>query len=613
MPRGGPVFRQDEGSAFRRQPKSLTASARAYESGPGLTKLRKTGRRTRSREWQAVLWDLYDIVGEFRYGCDWVGSLLSRAKLYVAGPDGQRTQLQAALDAMATLFDGDEGQEEMLRLLGVNFTVAGEAFIISEPGKGKDGYDSWRVAASCEVSEQSGRYVVEGEALDKQTLGIRLWKAHPRISTESNSPARAALPILNQMVKLSQVVDSQADSRLTGNGLLLIPSELELPAVPGFISDDDEQGQMVPTDAAPGLTYRLIKTAQMAMEDRDSAAASLPVVVAAPGEFLGDAKHIEFWSGFDEHAKELREEAIRRLAIAMDMPPEILTGSGEVNHWGSWQIEEAAIKAHTEPLLGIIVSSLTTGYLRPFLETYGVPNPEDYSIEADTSALRLRPNLSKEALELFDRGELKAETLLVETGFDPATDAPDEIERQRWLVQKIASGSTTPDQVAAAAALLGVTGIPGTVEEQQITTEARPTRSLEEHPTREIPTEENSEAEGVQASAAFVVDGVVLAAEQMVFRALERAGNRLKTKVGRNIGGNAMDLYLSCPQLTLTEAEDLLTDAWTTIDRTSIPGVSTEALREALNTHTLSLLRMQKPYSREALSRHLLLGLADEA
>src|SRR6478735_12565744 len=98
---------------------ALVASARTYEAGTlDAQSLRKTGRRTRSSAWQNDLWDMYDQVPEFRAGCSWVGNLLSKAILYVA-KNGKPTTDKVALDALASLFNGPEGQEEMLRLLGI--------------------------------------------------------------------------------------------------------------------------------------------------------------------------------------------------------------------------------------------------------------------------------------------------------------------------------------------------------------------------------------------------------------------------------------------------------------------------------------------------------------
>ena len=165
-----------------------------------------------------------------------------------------------------------------------------------------------------------------------------------------------------------------------------------------------------------------------------------------------------------------------------------------------------------------------------------------------------------------------------------------------------------------AARLLTQVDLPGTADEGQITQEARPTRSLAEHPERRAPLEEETTtAPGVQASAAapFVVDGLVLAAEQMVYRALERAGNKLKTRMGgRNVGTDAAELYMSVASVSAKEADELLTDAWAAVDRFDYP-IDKDRLRATLNEFTFMLLCMQKPYRRDALARHLLLEMDD--
>ena len=56
-----------------------------------------------------------------------------------------------------------------------------------------------------------------------------------------------------------------------------------------------------------------------------------------------------------------------KLVATADAPGANVTGTSDMNHWSSWQLEEAAIKAHTEPLLTAICSALTEGYLRPLM------------------------------------------------------------------------------------------------------------------------------------------------------------------------------------------------------------------------------------------------------
>lgn len=580
---------------------SLTAAARIFSNSSAIKLTPKTGRATTSREWQQQLWDFYDTVPEYRSGCDWVGNSISNAKLEVY-KDGKLLDNGLTRDIQASLFGGEEGQREALRLLGIHYTVAGESYIIGEPGEREDIEDTWDVVAAVEVQGDSAgtKISVEGEFLEDEALAIRMWKRHPRRRNDANSPSRAILPILGEIVKLTQVVDALADSRLTSAGILWVPSEMDLPSVP--VTDGDDETQTF--EGADALYRQLIKVASQAIENRGTAAAKVPLVIQAPGEFLEKIQHTEFWSGFDEHVKELREEAIRRIAVGMDMPPEVLTGTADVNHWGAWQIEEAAIKSYIDPLLQLITGALTEGYLTPILKAWGVSEPDTYKFHANTAKMRLRPNRSKEAVELWDRGVLSARSMLVENGFDPEVDAMDDKERREWLLLKVAGGSATPDQVAGALGQLGV-AVPSDSDSE--TRESRPSRSLEDHPDRRPPEIEDSESVVASASPAFVVDGLVLASEQMVYRALERAGNRLKNKIGARTDTDAMDLYLIAPEMSLSECEGLLEDAWGNCARFDYPGVSPLSLQKTLHSYTLTLMRMRSPYDRETLARQLLM------
>lgn len=610
MPRGQ-VFR----SEIVKTPAARALTAAAQNVSPGYTPGTRFGRTRRSANgWQNELWDLYDSVPEFRFAVAWVGNLLSKAKLEVR-KDGEYATDQRALDALASLFGGPEGQSEMFRLLGIHFTVAGEAYIVGTPPTTGE-HDDWRVVAATQVSYVGDTVSrIEDRAVREDELVRRLWKPHPRRFQDPDCPARAVLPILREILKLTMRIEAQTSSRLASAGLLIMPSEMELPSISlATDSPDSDSGEQTAISAqgADGLSQRLIRIASIAMEDQSSAAALVPLVITAPGEHIEKVQHLTFWSELDKQSKELRDENIRRIASGMDMPPEVLLGTADVNHWGAWQIEEAAIKAHTEPLLQVILASLTEGYLRPLLEELGVPDVDSYEFTADTSELRLRPNRSKEALELYDRAEVNGDTLRRENGFTES-DVMDDAEKVEWFLKKVASGQTMPAQVVDALRQLGVPITP-VAEPSDRTHEARPVRSLDQHPRRAEPDPDESEAEdAVVASAshhAATPNALVLATDQMVKRALERAGNRLKSKVGK-VSLKARDIYLTL-QLTGAEADALLQDAWD-LEDFAYPGVDNAALERCLNEYTRTLLSLQKPHTREGLARHLLLGLAEVA
>ena len=591
MPRQS-VFRSEVVSV---PPQALYASARNYSIGRSERKGPRPS-QNQSREWQESIWDFYDIVPEYRFAVSWVGNLLSRAQLLVH-KDGVPTSDATVAEAMENLFGGAEGQREMLRLLGVHFTAVGEAFIIGVP-EAKDTRDDWMVAAATEVRQSGGDdgpISVSGEELPSDALVIRLWKPHPRKIKQSDCPSRAVMPVLSELVALTQHVAAQVDSRLAGAGVLLLPSEMELPTrTQTNVSAEGEETVAIELSGPEGFAQVLSDTMGTSIADRKSASRLVPVILQGPGEYLDRVKLIQFWSGLDENAKPLREEAIRRLALGMDMPPETLTGTADVNHWGAWQIEEAAIKAHTEPLLDVICSAITEGYLRPYLEAENVADFEDYDIVADTSQLRMRPNRSKEAIELYDRAQLNGESMLRENGFDPNTDGMTPEERVQWFIQKVAAGQTTPEIVADALRLLQV---PIAEPESAPPAEERPIRSLDEHPRREPP-------DTIDQAAAASLDPLVSAAEVMVFRALERAGNKLKSRFGVPTDIPAAKLYLSVPTLSRIECEELLTDAWSCVGGLGYNA----ALERALQEYTIGLLRLSKAHEREALARHLSLS-----
>ena len=197
------------------------------------------------------------------------------------------------------------------------------------------------------------------------------------------------------------------------------------------------------------------------------------------------------------------------------------------NHWGIWAMEEQTISAHVEPALDALVGTLTTGFLRLAVE--GTQKVVAY----DTAALRLRQDRSKEALEWYDRGVLKAEVAVRESGFDPANDMMSPEEHKMWLLNRIAGGSATPEQVQAALALMGV-ALP--VSEQpsdpRISVEQVPSApapgisdrnlppSLESHPYEGPPRVQHDHSPAPFGTLGASCEGLVL-------RALEKAGNRL--------------------------------------------------------------------------------------
>lgn len=601
------------------QPGAILASARNYTTNRSAEKIDRQRGRT-AEEWMHAAWDFFDMIPEYHQGCMAIGALLSRAKLVVEERDAdgtwRPTENAAVLQVHNELYGGEEGQAEMLRQFGIHFAVTGEGWLIAESNATTP--DQWMVASPIAVRKGAGNaWRVNDEDLTGTPLVIRIWRAHSLDRKKADSPTRAILPVLSELLQLTKRVAAQIDSRLLGGGLLLLPSETSFGVAPQKalnVGDPVTGGtDSIAAGDAQGLADMLVEQANRAIANPEDPSAVFPIIGETPGEFIDKARHLTFWSELDKTAPKLRAESIQRIANGMDIPPEVLLGAQGSNHWNAWLSDEVSVKIHAEPTLKTIVTSLSSGYLRPAL-TGIVDDPTRFRYAADTAQMRLRPNRSKEALELNDRLILSDAATARENGFEPADLMTDE-EKAQKVIGLAARGSTTPEIVAAAMKRLGIDlGIQ--ITDQRDPAQARPNRSLDEHPVREIPAAPtgNSPDSGtgrgdtgnkqLPAAANAAALGLLFASEQIVDRALQRAGNRLKTQMPlqqrKEVTTPANRLYCSAHILP-EDVPDLLSDAWGACHEYDY-GVSGAALERVLSLYTRSLLTSGAEPTRRGLA-----------
>lgn len=451
-----------------------------------------------SRSWQAEAWAAYDEVGEERFLASTLAGRLSQARLYVqhkpaTGPHsslrddptdvtdtapGPTARLAEVVLAALGASQQDLGQ--MLQRLATNLFVAGEGWLVGVPRHVIDAAAPssapavtapspdpaltdlvWRVLAVTEVSSvgSTGDRVrlnlgTDGsapvEVAADEVYMVRVWRPHPARYWEADSPTRACLPILRELIGLTRHISAQIDSRLAGAGILVVPSSASA-ALASDAADSSAYGAPDPFVAA------LMDSMLRPIENRDDASAVVPLVVTVPDEAADKMSHLTFSTALDSGARDLRDEAIRRLALAQDAPPELLLGSGAMNHWGAWLTREDTVTTHIEPVLALICDALTSQYLRPVLLSAGLGEDEvrTLSVGYDVSALVARPNRSEEALNLHRAGAVSDEALREASGFDDSDAKPLD---ERALMQALAMVSKRPD-------LMGTIGIGPLTEE----------------------------------------------------------------------------------------------------------------------------------------------------
>jgi hypothetical protein len=414
------------------QPNALVADATVVS---GLDKrddgLRRNVYHTPA-EWQREVWDFYDSLGEFRQGVQWKANMLSRVRLVAArrGMGAEEPEVVTSgpvADIVADLAGGLGGQAALMSSFSTYFDVPGECYLIGETLP--SGVNKWYVRSIEEVRRNvvtDGYVVSEGGGnwrdLPDNSMVVRVWRPHRRWHNVADSPARAARPLMRELELVNRHIQSQYMSRLASAGVLALPDEITFPVRPEFADEPDP------------FIAEWIEIAAEAIRTPGTAAAVVPIPLRVPGEYIDKIRHIDFTLKLDDTIVQKRDSALARLAITLDMPPEALLGTRDVNHWSAWLIDEQGVRIHVAPTVELVCDALTVGYLAPRLEAEG-EDPSEWIVWYDAAELVLRPDRSADATDVYDRLELTGVALRREHGFGES-DKPSDDEVREIILKK---------------------------------------------------------------------------------------------------------------------------------------------------------------------------------
>lgn len=541
---------------------ALVAAAAAVKLDDGST-MRKV---IRDQDWQREAWRHLDINGELRFAANRHAAALSKCRLYVAELDGQGHPSVEAKDPKvqglaATIFGGPAAKTESMRLMGLQFYIGGESFIVAE-GATDPKSDVWYVVTANQIEKvPGGRLRVKRPAtvgggkreLDPASdLLVRAWTPHPRDSDLADSPVRSALPILREIERLSMLAFSQIDSRLVSAGILAFPSGSSYPkkdGTPGTVTD---------------LMGLVMEVAKAQLTGEGTAAGVVPIMIEIPAEAGQEPKHITFSTPLTGELAQKLDQAIKRMAVALDIAPEEMLGLGKSNHWSAWSIDETGIKLFIEPVMTRICDALTVGYLRPALEALGVADVEKYTLWYDPSPLTVRPNRFEDANALHDKGIINDDELRKAGNF-PDDSAPSKQDLAVLRALEIVKLDPTLVQQKAWADLLGVPvskpplppappGLPPGMDPNAAPPDgtdpgARDAAIQQQLGLPKTPSGGKSPAQKGLTAAGWTtpspVQYLLPGAEQAVLRALELAGGRMLTGKGR---ANRRGAYADVPR-----------------------------------------------------------------
>lgn len=593
----------DEG--VRAPARAIVAAAMPL-TGPEVKAVNRGRQYATTSEWQNEAWYYFDAVGDLRAPLIWIANAVSQADVHATELDetGKPTGPTADTRAQAVaaqVLGGPSQRPGLLRLIALCWQCVGETWVIIRPQNGGKP-DQWLALSGNKVKARgetwsytdpfTGADVILNGRTDRM---IRAWSPHPNDQCKADSAVRPALPILREIEKASQNIIARLESRIASNGIGLMADELDYPK-----GDFDTVGGAV-------MDF-FMSAAEANLKNPGQASAQVPLILNAPGELIangGAFAHVDISTEFDGQVVELRDNGRERLAATLDMPKSVATqDQAEANHWSAWQVEESTYKIFIEPLLKSIGDVITEHWFRPALIALGfTPEQADrFELGWDTTAIVARPDDTENLRDLHDRVLISDEYMLTENGV-PEDAKPSDEERTRRILEKIVIGAPT---LLADPAVAEALGLDIEVQPAAAGVDATVTPGGELEPPEPAPAVRAlPSTQGQEPTPADVPEGLVAAAELIVYDALSRAGGRLLTNQNRGQFKSTRreELYREVPyERTPERVHALMEGSFQFADKAGARlGVDGERLSLTLSSYVYGVLRARAPYDQREL------------
>lgn len=452
--------------------------------------------------------------------------------------------------------------KRLARPLPEKWEVVSKSSVIQE-GAGETG----RTAIRQHPGDQHGR-TLDG---DRDAI-IRIYQADPEWPALADSAMQGVLFDCRILMALSAQVLAVVNSQMMA-GILTVPNELSFgPAVPAE-TDDDAVASEDPLDRELDDVFTEV------VEIPDSLMTVRPTLLRGPGQYLSDqyVRYIQMGRQLDERLDSQIEQRVRRVARGLNAPVEAVEGHDATTFANAKQIDRDLFDDHIEPRATGMVNGLTSGFLSPNLrdaastenaETGAVTITdqelwdwaEEIFIWYDPSSIIREPDPEAGADSGHEKGVLSDATWRKAKGFSE-DDAPDALE----LIIRAALRRGTLDPVITVAMLEQVAqeagvelpdlsdltgqGAAGTPDQMRLLGAALLLRErlarAEEIAGADTPlilppaitASGSAEVAGPNPGARLLaIDSelrtrLVVASNDAMERALERAGNRLRSKV----------------------------------------------------------------------------------
>lgn len=386
------------------------------------------------QDWQNRAFDIYDAEGHLFYATNYIGGAMARIRLVGATRPKTHGELEeptvletgAVADAIAAIASPLGGQSGFLRQVARNIFLTGEVWVIASTATYPDGSSqtNWDAVSINELRNNGNKALRfrlpggAGEPLPDGAVTFRIWKEHPRYSELADAGTRSCLEQLEKLIILNRAEKAVARSQLAGSGILALPQELVPPAW------QNQNNTPNPIESNP-LWQALAETMLAPLSDESAPSAVMPLLLVGPGDVIGKMKYEPMTRTFDTAGAQASiQNAVEQIANTLDIPKEILLGTGKASHWSAWSIREDVFQGHVQPLIELVCAGLTNTFLKGALAKFsdaelkaaGINDREDVIVWYDASQLVIQPDKGDKMLGLHDRFIVTDEAVATEFG-----------------------------------------------------------------------------------------------------------------------------------------------------------------------------------------------------
>jgi len=582
---------------------------------------------TRVPQWQLDALAYYDQIGAVRYAAQHTARALAKIRWFPAIRDDNGEVTESDDPKLVALFDRVQdpggGRTVMFYTFGELDFLTGECYLLwtqADPAD-EDAEETWEIVSMLEMKKQGKRgeldlwhrisapgltpqQLLEAADSDFEPVGdnvqvYRWWRRHPAYSQMADSPMRSVLSECEEIVRATHSINARLISRLAGPGILAIPQSWSLKPLQQVVGEENP--------AEDPFQSRLTQAMITAIGKPGSAESVAPIVIRVPDPVGGDMSKlwslIKIWNP-DEVIRELelREKALQRFAVGVDMPPEKVMGLSQTGtqHWNAWMINEDDW-GHIDPVAQSLADNLASSYLRPAAKEDGFADWKSVCVGYDPAAVLTNPDGFADALKLYDARAVGKEYLRnAGNAADEDAMSDEELAEALFVATRqeveVSGGAITVPEAARPE----ITPV-GPIEQPAPTPNGRP-------PTGEDTPREAPSPPGGMTSSAFLLLG---AAEASMEEIRSRVGSRLRNHLtGRcpecvaQVEGVRSGLVAATlgPEIVMEHGPDLVSLAidggrnFTEVAiRRGVSHTQAQALQEVLELHTISTIYDRAP------------------